>query len=76
MKSIELDLIALLQHEKAVTIMKLEDGWMVSFAAVHQDDTELIFVPERMIVTEEDLAYALSALRQYQQLDIVKGLHA
>ena len=76
MKTLEIDLVALLQDDRALTIMRLEDGWMVSFSTVAQDDKEIIFVPDKMIVTGEGLDQALSLLRQQQILEVSNGMHA
>lgn len=76
MKDLEQELIALLQYQEALTIIKLKDGWMISFSELEQDDEGIIFIPNKVMLSTQPLVEALFEFHQQKEMGRVKGFQA
>lgn len=76
MDNIAADLLALVKDERALTILKLEDGWMITFADLSQDGDDIFFVPHKVMLSTATLEEALSKFHQEKFMEGVSGYQA
>lgn len=77
MRTVAESIALLLCHDQALTIQKIEDGFILSLSDMEErEDDSLIFVPETVLVTPHLLEDALDHFYQQQQMYRLKATHA
>ena len=77
MKSLAENLQLLLGSDKALTIQKTDEGFIITFSDMEEvDDESLIFVPERMFATQKGLEEAIDTFYIHYQMSEVRGYQA